>query len=383
MSSLCRGRSFSERSCRFVVATVVPAFLLAACGTPAPLDEGPSATASDSTAISATTTAPTTTTPLITTAVDKLRVSCTGIDLGPYPFDPMRLEPYDGAVDELVGDEARVEWDSMFSAVEEWFVGERTEPGLALIKPAESDDAGRSRYGYAVFEQHVDGLRLASWCAGCVVEAVLDGYGIAELVLPIGEVHVPGSPVFSVLATERACAGGRPPEGREVLAVLNETSEQVDVVVLVGSPEGDQTCPSNPPFTVRIELDTPLGDRTLFDTGTYPGIQLRGPEGVDVTETTLTDTYGIDTTDTSAPGREGYRQAIEDFVACIRANGIQTGHRYASDNEISLDGSDVPDPENPTETLSAAQVQELVEATSCFDDLLARYDGVTVVYLNE
>ena len=118
------------------------------------------------------------------------------------------------------------------------FVGERTEPGLALIKPAESDDAGRSRYGYAVFEQHVDGLRLASWCAGCVVEAVLDGYGIAELVLPIGEVHVPGSPVFSVLATERACAGGRPPRVVRCSQYSTRPASKLTWSFLSGLPKG-------------------------------------------------------------------------------------------------------------------------------------------------
>jgi len=383
MSNLRWGRSVREWICRSVGATVVLALIAAACGTPAPLEEGSSAASSDGTAISTGTTEPGTITPVAATAFDELAVSCSGIDLGPYPFDPARLERYEGVVDDLVDEEARVEWDPLFANAEHWFIGERTEAELALITPAESDDGSEFGYGYAIFEQQSDGLRLASWGSPCVVQPTLDGYGVAELALPIGEVSVPGSPVFSLLATERACASGRPPTNRDVLALVDETAEQVDVVVLVESPDGAQLCPGNPSFTVRIELDSPLGDRPLFDAGTYPGILLGGPDGVLVTDTTLSDTFAIDTTDTSAPGRDGYRQAIEGFVACIRANGIQTGQRYVSDSEISLDATDVPDPENPAQSLSAAQVQELVEATSCFDDYLAGYTGVTVVYLND
>ncbi len=43
------------------------------------------------------------------------------------------------------------------------------------------------------------------------------------------------------------------------------------LVLLTAEPlHGPQTCPGTPPLPFTFELSEPLGDRTLFDAGTYP-----------------------------------------------------------------------------------------------------------------
>jgi len=48
----------------------------------------------------------------------------------------------------------------------------------------------------------------------------------------------------------------------------------VELVIGVEAPPGGQTCPSNPPTPFTIELDEPLGDRTLTDVAVYPEREL-------------------------------------------------------------------------------------------------------------
>ena len=235
------------------------ALVLAACGTEIPQSSPVSFTDTTTPAEVSVTSGITDTSGQTTTTVaprsdSPLFVECSGIDLGQFPFEPERLLPYDGDVAALVDDDAADEFGPMFGTGTEWFVGSDTEEELSLLTPAEPDELGRLRYGHAVFERRADGLQLTGFGSGCVVEATLEGYGIAELSLPLGIVqHVPDATLFSILATERSCAGGQSPQ--EVLTFVTETTDRVEIVVLVESPPGFQDCPSNPAFELRIEID--------------------------------------------------------------------------------------------------------------------------------
>jgi hypothetical protein len=69
---------------------------------------------------------------------------------------------------------------------------------------------------------------------------------------------------------ERACASGRPADGRIVGPDVVGVNDLVLVTFAVRSLEGDQNCPSNPASRVTVDLGEPLGNRTLLDGGTLP-----------------------------------------------------------------------------------------------------------------
>jgi hypothetical protein len=108
---------------------------------------------------------------------------------------------------------------------------------------------------------------------------VTDGYGIATFEIDRDNPPDLGSTTLDLLATERACASGQAPTGREKRTVVVETSEAVEIVVLVESFTGTgvQTCPSNPAFPLTVDLDAPLGSRAIRDVSIYPGRDLPWP----------------------------------------------------------------------------------------------------------
>lgn len=61
---------------------------------------------------------------------------------------------------------------------------------------------------------------------------------------------------------ETECASGRPADGRVVVDVVYEATT-VAIDVKVRRREGDQECPSNPLTSFVVELDEPLGGRTI------------------------------------------------------------------------------------------------------------------------
>jgi prepilin-type processing-associated H-X9-DG protein len=72
------------------------------------------------------------------------------------------------------------------------------------------------------------------------------------------------------LIVERACAGGRPPEGRIRDPMIFEEDDWIVVLVNVTSAPGAQDCPGNPAFPITIELPSPVGSRGLFDGSVVP-----------------------------------------------------------------------------------------------------------------
>lgn len=120
------------------------------------------------------------------------------------------------------------------------------------------------------------GWHVTGW-GDCRARRVLPaGLGDADWVLAPGQPPIgPDTRTFQADVTERACASGRSSEGRiagpEILAI----ADKVLVTFAVRPLGGDvQTCPSNPPTRVTVDLGEPLGDRLLRDGGTLP---LRDP----------------------------------------------------------------------------------------------------------
>jgi hypothetical protein len=98
-----------------------------------------------------------------------------------------------------------------------------------------------------------------------------EGWGNASFVIDPKDHPDPGADRVTVMATERACAGGEAPVDRDVRAViLDEDERSVWVVILVEPPRGFSTCQGNPAFPFEVDLGAPLGDRRILDASVYP-----------------------------------------------------------------------------------------------------------------
>jgi len=72
------------------------------------------------------------------------------------------------------------------------------------------------------------------------------------------------------LLLEEACASGKTPAGRVVGPAFLEDAQRVIVTFGVKPRNGDQDCPSNPPFAFQFTLRSPLAGRALLDGGVFP-----------------------------------------------------------------------------------------------------------------
>lgn len=259
--SRLRRRTIVRISVRSLVLVAGLGVLAASCGMPGPPGDGE---VRSSPVASAGPTPP-----------DKAQTPELGGACGPVPFEwPVRdpgtaFEPFEGDIEALVHDAARVEWDLWSPA--RWSVVEETPTGLLLFGEEVSATTDGPRYRFARFEL-VDGeWRAAGW-GGCTIQVTADGFGVATFELDPANPPDPADTTLHLLATERACASGKAPGGREALPIVVADSEGVEIIVLVESPAGYQTCPSNPPFLLVVELGAPWGGRTITDGALYPAV---------------------------------------------------------------------------------------------------------------
>lgn len=113
-----------------------------------------------------------------------------------------------------------------------------------------------------------DGSWVLSAAGTCTPRLSLDGLGAADLVL--AQPPTPDTTTVELEVHERACASGQPAEGRVEIVEQTLTDDQLRLVIGVRPRPGGQDCPGNPPTPVTVELDEPLGDRTVVDATTLP-----------------------------------------------------------------------------------------------------------------
>lgn len=104
----------------------------------------------------------------------------------------------------------------------------------------------------------------------CDLQRQLDDLAPADLLLDPAAPPSPDSEELALLVVERACASGQPADGRIEIVELEITDHEVQLVIGVEPRDGDQTCPSNPPTPFTVELDAPLGERTVVDASVWP-----------------------------------------------------------------------------------------------------------------
>ncbi|WP_129784760.1 hypothetical protein [Promicromonospora panici] len=191
----------------------------------------------------------------------------------------------DGATADQLGDEAAAALEGASVPdiePEQWRVLTETSTEVYLIRelpePRDSDGERRTHELLGAgwvdeTEEGGEGWQLLRH-GDCALRYDLGGLGDAIVALDPDNPPDAASSQVHLLITEIECAGGKPADGRVTLERLAQLEDRVELVIGVETPEGDQTCPSNPPTPFTVELDEPLGDRTLLDVAVYPEREL-------------------------------------------------------------------------------------------------------------
>jgi hypothetical protein len=115
----------------------------------------------------------------------------------------------------------------------------------------------------------IDGWHMRS-SGRCNLRTDLGRLGAADVALDPSA--LPGEEATSValLVTERECASGERATGRIEVLETSPTESEVRVVIGVSPVSGVATCQGNPATPFTLELEQPLGSRTLVDASVHP-----------------------------------------------------------------------------------------------------------------
>ena len=201
-----------------------------------------------------------------------------GVEFSSIPPDVTEFPPLDddaqSAIDELVNGPTGVEAGEFADA--EFSIASRSNESLSIFGPSPTGDGFLS----ANFRRVEGQWRPSGW-GGCLVTVTAPGFGSAATQFSPDVEPDPESTTLNLISKERDCASGQAPTDREVVPVVIETEDQVEIITMVEPVSGSATCPSNPWFAATVELDAPLGDRTVVDGHMYPGEELSWPPNTD------------------------------------------------------------------------------------------------------
>lgn len=155
-------------------------------------------------------------------------------------------------------------WRTLHRDDETALFGHFEDPAGALLHSFENTMAGWSLRG----------------TRGCSLSLALpDGVGLMNVGLDPEHPIDPDSVTLHLLVSQSACSSGasgvenmRPPE-------VIESATEVRIAIAVLLPEGNQTCQGNPTAPITIELQSPIGDRSLLDGMSVPPELLENWDG--------------------------------------------------------------------------------------------------------
>lgn len=163
----------------------------------------------------------------------------------------------------------------------QWSDASSAPDQLVLFGQAKSDEnydpqSGLGRYIEFVFER--SGEDWFPYRSGsCRLAVSATGLGPAAMILDPDRKPDPASTELPVLIQERACASGSAPVDREIVPVVTETDSTIEIAMLVAPVKGGAQCPGNPWHPTTVMLASPLGERTVIDASTQPGIERTWP----------------------------------------------------------------------------------------------------------
>lgn len=142
--------------------------------------------------------------------------------------------------------------------------------GLLLAPPGSTVFSLETDW-HLVLERQDGQLKVIAWGETCGARPALPADGAwAQIALP-DRAPTPAGTTVNVLISERGCTGARDPE--PFLAaepVIVETDQEVTVYWTTDKVTEGATCPGNPWVERTLQLDRPLGQRTLQDGSTWP-----------------------------------------------------------------------------------------------------------------
>ncbi|MDN3496068.1 hypothetical protein QL996_09030 [Planococcus sp. APC 4015] len=149
-----------------------------------------------------------------------------------------------------------------------WIVVDDTPDRISLIRNDVAGEWGApgEHYKEYVLDRDAGGAwRFATynWCRLQVDLGVR--VGVASIALDPSHSAAPDSTALHLLVMEQGCAGGDSAQGRVELVSLEETGDEVRLIVGVRVETGMATCPGNPWTPYTVELDRPLGDRSVWN----------------------------------------------------------------------------------------------------------------------
>lgn len=191
----------------------------------------------------------------------------------------------DGATADQLGEEAAAALDGAGVPdiePEQWRVLTETDTKVYLVRelPEPRDSDGEQRTHEVLGIEWVDETEEGGegWQfyrhGDCALRYDLGDLNGAVVALDPDNPPDPDSSQVHLLVTEFSCASGELADGRVTLERLVEREDRVEIVVGVEPPPGIQTCQSHPPTPFIVELDEPLGSRTLVDAALYPEREL-------------------------------------------------------------------------------------------------------------
>jgi len=124
-------------------------------------------------------------------------------------------------------------------------------------------------YGHATFNRS-DGAPTLKVANNCNLIFSAEGLNIASFRLDPEKMLDPASSSVPILFTEKACAGGGALSGRAVAPSVHETADRIEITVFIEAHEGPQTCPSNGEVGWVVELESPVGQRSIADASVIP-----------------------------------------------------------------------------------------------------------------
>lgn len=164
-----------------------------------------------------------------------------------------------------------------------WFVLRETADAVLLAVGDWGPDGPQGPQAMSVGMERADGgWRAAGW-GGCFLMPALAEEHTFWTALGAPDASA-DDVVLSLQVMERACTGGREPDGFLHEPVVVETADAVTIAwtsgYFVGEPPADTesmgwTCPGNPSVERTVTLQEPLGDRAVLDGSTWPATDVR------------------------------------------------------------------------------------------------------------
>ena len=198
-------------------------------------------------------------------------------DLTPAGRDALKSATYEGIEPLVVTDG------------DGWFVVTETDETIVLLRTLDAatapEDGPVGDHELISVEHVVDASNLdPGWYVMkhtvCSLRVDLGGLTAAEVQLDPATPPDANAREIALLVTERECNSGKDATGRIEVVRLTETESTVEFVLGVAPRGGAQACPQNPQTPFVIELDEPLGARSIVDAGLVPARELGSAAGL-------------------------------------------------------------------------------------------------------